>query len=65
MEHRGLALHETMDIHEILAFKTLSMTKAKGMQILVTDEGLKALMNAEAEQSAKAIGELQRLLNHE
>jgi similar to spore coat protein len=63
MEQHGLALHETLDMHEILNFKAVCMTKSQTMQALVTDGELKSLMQLDAEQSARAVGELQNLLS--
>lgn len=62
MAHGNLALHETLEIHEILNFKTVCMTKSKTMQGLVSDEKLKSIMQKDVQQSSKAIHELQNLL---
>ena len=62
MAQRGLGLHETLELHEILNFKSVCLTKSKSMQLLVSDENLKALMGKDVEQSYRAIGELQNLL---
>jgi len=56
-----LAPHESLDIHEILNFKTLCLAKSKMMQGLVFDQDLKALMQKDVEQSIKAITDLQGL----
>ncbi|BCJ87563.1 spore coat protein [Effusibacillus dendaii] len=63
MATQGLALHETLEMHEILNFKTVCMTKSKTMQALVTDEELKAIMQKDVEQSTRAISDLQDLLS--
>ena len=60
---QGLALHEMMELHEVLTFKSVCMTKSKTMQGLVADEELKSLMQKDVEQSANAIHELQNLLS--
>jgi similar to spore coat protein len=62
MEQQNLALHETMELHEMLNFKTVCMTKSKMMQGLVFDQDLKALMNKDVQQSMASIKELQNLL---
>ncbi|MCX7749741.1 MAG: spore coat protein [Clostridia bacterium] len=62
MTDQGLALHEIIEIHELLNFKTIGMTKSKMMQGLVFDQDLKALMEKEVQQSQKAINNLQSLL---
>ncbi|WP_249226458.1 hypothetical protein [Alicyclobacillus mengziensis] len=35
------ALHETLELHELLAFKNVCMTKSVTMPVLVSDESLK------------------------
>ena len=59
MEQQGLGFHETMEIHELLNFKTVALTKSKMMQGVVFDQELKALMQEDVQQSIKAIRELQ------
>lgn len=58
-----LTLHEAMEVHEMLNFKTVCMTKSKLMQGLVFDQELKALLQKDVEQSMKAIHTLQSLEN--
>ncbi|MGE5403895.1 MAG: spore coat protein [Candidatus Saccharibacteria bacterium] len=62
MAENKLTLHETMEIHEMLNFKTVCMTKSKMMQGLVFDQELKALMEKDVQHSLLAINELQNLL---
>ncbi|MCX7711564.1 MAG: spore coat protein [Clostridia bacterium] len=62
MEQHGLTLHETMEIHEMLNFKTICMTKSKMMQGLVFDQELKALLAKDVQQSMEAVKGLQGLL---
>lgn len=57
------ALHETLELHEVSAFKAVCNTKAKTMQILVTDPELKRLMQAEADLSSSQLEELNGLLS--
>ncbi|MNT94054.1 hypothetical protein D3C72_2356620 [compost metagenome] len=56
-----LAPHESLDIHEVLNFKTLCLAKSKMMQGLVFDQDLRALMQKDVDQSMKAIAQLQSL----
>lgn len=58
MEKETLAFHETMEAHEILNFKTISVLKSKLMQGLCFDNELKALMEKDVQQSIAAIEEL-------
>ncbi|MFL6561658.1 MAG: spore coat protein, partial [Bacillus sp. (in: firmicutes)] len=54
----SLALHETMETHEILNFKTVCLLKSKLMQGICFDNELKALMEKDVQQSIKDINEL-------
>lgn len=56
------ALHETLELHEIAAFKTVCMTKSKTMQALVSDPALKQLMQQDVQLSTRQMGELNGLL---
>ncbi|MBT2679540.1 spore coat protein [Bacillus sp. ISL-35] len=58
MEKDTLAFHETMEAHEILNYKTISVLKSKLMQGLCFDNDLKALMEKDVQQSIAAIDEL-------
>jgi similar to spore coat protein len=58
MEVESLALHETMETHEILNFKTVCLLKSKLMQGICFDNELKALMEKDVQQSIKDINEL-------
>jgi similar to spore coat protein len=61
MDQPILAPHESMEIHELLNFKTVCMTKSKLMQGLVFDKDLKALMEKDVQQSMQAIHDLTAL----
>ncbi|NHN34648.1 spore gernimation protein GerQ [Paenibacillus agricola] len=61
MNQQELAPHESMELHEVLNFKTLCLAKSKLMQGLVFDQDLKALMQKDVEQSIQAIGELKAI----
>lgn len=56
-----LAYHETMDMHEMLNFKTVCLMKAKLMQGICFDNDLKKLMQKDVQQSVTAIQELKAL----
>ena len=56
-----LADHESLDLHEVINFKTLCLAKSKLMQGLVFDHDLRALMQKDVEQSMQALGELQAI----
>jgi similar to spore coat protein len=58
MDKVGLALHETMETHEILNFKTICLLRSKLMQGICFDNELKALMEKDVQQSIQDINEL-------
>ena len=62
MEEQNLAPNETMQIHEMLNFKTVCMTTSKMMEGVVFDQDLKALLEKDVKQSITAINDLQNLL---
>lgn len=53
-----LALHETMETHELINFKTVCLLKSKLMQGLCFDNELKVLMEKDVKQSIHDINEL-------
>ncbi|MCU6791222.1 hypothetical protein OB236_03665 [Paenibacillus sp. WQ 127069] len=57
------ALHETMEVHELTAFKTVCMTKSKTMQALVSDPELKQILQQDVQVSTKQLQELGGLLS--
>jgi len=64
MTQQNLTIHETMEIHELLNFKTVGMTKSKLIQGLVFDQDLKALLERNVQQSMRAVNSLQSLLTN-
>ncbi|MGG0737648.1 spore coat protein [Niallia taxi] len=59
METSGLANHETLELHEMLNFKTTCVIKSKMMSGVVFDQELKALMEKDVQQSIQALEYLQ------
>lgn len=57
-----LALHETMELHELLTFKNVCMTKSTTMQVLVSDNPLKQLLQTCADKDREHIRDLRGLL---
>lgn len=53
-----LAAHESLELHELVNFKTLCLAKSKLMQGIVFDQDLRALMQKDVEQSLGALAEL-------
>ncbi|WP_172255811.1 spore coat protein [Saccharibacillus deserti] len=62
MAVKELALHEKLEIHELLILKTSCVTKAVAMSGLVQDEKLKTLIEEDIMNSAQAVDELKALL---
>lgn len=60
---QDFALHETMEIHELLNFKTICMTTSKMIQGVVFDQELKGLLEKDVQQSMQAVNVLQGLLS--
>jgi similar to spore coat protein len=56
-----LGPHETMEIHEILNFKTLCLLQSKMMQGLVFDRDLKHLMQKDVDLTMKHVDQLRGL----
>jgi similar to spore coat protein len=56
-----MAPHETMQVHEMMNFKTVCMTTSKLMEGVVFDQELKALLEKDVQQSIKDIKDLQTL----
>lgn len=61
MEHQNLAPQETMQVHEMMNFKTVCMTTSKLMEGVVFDQELKALLEKDVQQSITDIKALQGL----
>jgi similar to spore coat protein len=57
------ALHETLEVHEIAAFKTVCLTKSKTMQALVTDPDLQEILRHDVQVSTQQLQELSELLS--
>lgn len=57
-----LALHETLEVHELLVFKNLTLTKSATMNKLVQDPELKAILTQEVNDATNFIHRLQGYL---
>lgn len=62
MTNQVIAPNETMQLHEILTFKNICLTKSLTMSPLVSDDELKAILQQEVATSQKHIEELRALL---
>lgn len=62
MPNQGLGVHEALELHELLSFKNVCVTKSSTMTNLVTDDQLKALLQEDVQSGSRHIQELQQLL---
>ena len=62
MAAKELALHEQLEVHEVLIFKTTCVTKSKMFVDLVQDKKLKEIIEQDLELSEKAIKDLKKVL---
>jgi similar to spore coat protein len=63
MSMQKTALHETLELHELLMSKTVCLTEAKARQQLVQDPALKALIQQDITQTTQAVKELTSVLS--
>ncbi|GJM79587.1 Spore coat protein F precursor [compost metagenome] len=63
MNRANQALHETLEVHELAASKTIALTKAKTMQLLVSDPELKQILQHDVQVSTQQLHELSGLLS--
>lgn len=59
---KHLALHETLEVHELLTFKNLSLTKCVTMSGLVQDENLKSILLEDAASCTQFIKQMKEFL---
>jgi similar to spore coat protein len=59
---KGIAPHETYDLHELLTMKNVSATKCFAMSKLVKDEDLKSILQQDLITSKEHIRELEALI---
>lgn len=59
-----LGLHETIEVHELLTFKNLCLTKSTTMGALVQDEELKTILANDVTVGQQHIEQLQQFLTN-
>jgi similar to spore coat protein len=59
-----LGLHETLDLHELVSFKNLCLTKATTMSVLAQDEELRAILSADVTTGIQHVQQLQQFLTN-
>lgn len=62
MDKQCIAPHESIQLHEILTFKNLCLTKSLTMSKLVSDEELKSILNQDATLGEEHVKELKTLM---
>lgn len=62
MQKPNLAVHETLELHEVLTVKQSAYLKANMMEELAKDKELKQIIRKDVTNSKKAIKEIQELL---
>ena len=63
MSQQNFALHETLELHELLTSKTVCLTEAKARQQLVQDPALKTLIQQDIQQTTQSIQQIQNILS--
>ncbi|MBM7654476.1 hypothetical protein [Neobacillus cucumis] len=59
-----LGLHETLDLHELITFKSLCLTKAATMGAFVQDEELKTILENDVTVGQQHLQQLQQFLTN-
>jgi similar to spore coat protein len=59
---KHMALHETLEVHELLTFKNLCLTKTATMSGLIQDPELKTILANDVSSSTKFITRLKELI---
>ncbi|OMP66365.1 spore coat protein [Domibacillus epiphyticus] len=62
---KKLAMHETLEVHEVLLFKTSCITKSMAIADQVEDRKLKKMLQEDIKSSKKAIKDLRTNLEKE
>ncbi|SDC90937.1 similar to spore coat protein [Terribacillus halophilus] len=64
MAKKKLALHETLEVHEVLTLKQSCLVKSYALQSLAEDDTLRMILDNDVTSSEKAIKELQEVLSN-
>jgi similar to spore coat protein len=64
MDQQAITPTETMQLHELLTFKNLCLTKSFTMSPLVSDQELKSILQNDVSTSKQHIQELSGLMQH-
>ncbi|TDL32705.1 hypothetical protein E2R51_08485 [Jeotgalibacillus sp. S-D1] len=58
----GYAVHEILEVHEMLTIRSASTAKSTLMRGLASDKGLKDLLQEDAASSQQAVKELSEII---
>lgn len=62
MANQRLGVHESLELHELLTFKTTCLTKSQTMLPLVKDETLKNILQGDIRNGVQDINQLRTVL---
>jgi similar to spore coat protein len=62
MEQQGFTLNESIQLHELLTFKNLCLTKSFTMSPLVSDAELKSILKQDVNTTQQHVKELKELM---
>jgi similar to spore coat protein len=62
MKQQQTALNESIQLHELLTFKNLCLTKSFTMSPLVSDEELKSILQQDVTTGQQHVKDLRRLI---
>jgi similar to spore coat protein len=57
-----MGVHETLEVHELMMFKTLCLTKSSTMSGLAQDDKLKNLLSKDINKTVEQINQLQQFI---
>jgi similar to spore coat protein len=64
MNEQSIALNESLQLHELLTFKNLCLTKSITMSPLTSDSQLKSILENDVTLTQKHIRELKGIMEH-
>jgi similar to spore coat protein len=64
LETNYMGLHETHEIHELLMFKNLCLTKSTTMGALVQDQELKNILQSDVSATQQQVQRLQEFITN-
>jgi similar to spore coat protein len=64
VENKFLAPHETYELHELLTFKNLCLTKATTMSQLCQDPNLKGILQQDVDKTSSQVQQIQQFMTN-